>query len=52
MADEPTVAVGRVVKAHGIHGEVALENRSDNPARWLPGSVVVDGSGAVGQRGR
>jgi 16S rRNA processing protein RimM len=47
VAEEPTVAVGRIVKAHGVHGEVALENRSDNPDRWLPGSVVLDGSGRL-----
>jgi len=43
--DEPTVAVGRVTKAHGVHGEVAVENRSDNPDRWAPGSVVFDDAG-------
>jgi len=46
VADEPTVAVGRIVKVHGVHGEVAVENRSDNPDRWVPGSVVFDASGA------
>ena len=44
--DEPTVAVGRVTKAHGVHGEVAVENRSDNPDRWVPGAVVFDGRAA------
>lgn len=44
--DEPTVAVGRVTKAHGVHGEVAIENRSDNPDRWAPGSRVFDDAGA------
>jgi 16S rRNA processing protein RimM len=42
---EPTVAVGRVTKAHGVRGEVAVENRSDNPARWAAGSVVLDERG-------
>lgn len=42
---EPTVAVGRVTKAHGVRGEVAVENRSDNPERWTPGSVVRDEAG-------
>jgi 16S rRNA processing protein RimM len=45
VSGEPTVAVGRVVKAHGVHGEVAVENRSDNPERWSPGSVVLDDRG-------
>jgi 16S rRNA processing protein RimM len=43
--DEPTVAVGRVAKLHGVHGEVAVENRSDNPERWTIGAVVFDDAG-------
>jgi 16S rRNA processing protein RimM len=43
--DEPAVAVGRITKAHGVHGEVAVENRSDNPDRWVPGAVVFDEHG-------
>ena len=43
--DGPTVAVGRVAKVHGVRGEVAIDNRSDNPDRWQPGSVVLDESG-------
>ena len=42
---EPTVAVGRITKAHGVHGEVAVENRSDNPDRWVPGSIVFGPAG-------
>ena len=42
---EPTVAVGRITKAHGVHGEVAVESRSDNPDRWVPGSIVFDPAG-------
>jgi 16S rRNA processing protein RimM len=42
---EPTVTVGRITKAHGVRGEVAVENRSDNPDRWSPGSVVFDDAG-------
>jgi len=37
---EPTVVVGQVTRAHGVHGEVAVRNRSDNPDRWVPGAVV------------
>jgi 16S rRNA processing protein RimM len=43
--DEPTIVVGRVAKAHGVHGEVAIENRSDNPDRWAIGAVVHDEAG-------
>lgn len=43
--DEPTVVVGLVTKAHGLRGEVAVQNRSDNPDRWIPGSVVFTEAG-------
>lgn len=43
--EEPAVTVGRITKAHGVHGEVAIENRSDNPDRWVPGAVVFDEGG-------
>jgi 16S rRNA processing protein RimM len=45
--DEPTVVVGVVTRAHGVRGEVAVENRSDNPDRWVAGAVVrtPDGRG-------
>src|SRR4029079_18283348 len=42
---EPAVTVGRITKAHGVHGEVAVENHSDNPDRWVPGAVVFSGDG-------
>ena len=44
--DEPTVVVGIATKAHGIRGEVAVQPRSDNPDRWITGSVVLDDQGA------
>jgi len=37
---EPTVVVGKVSRAHGLHGEVAVLVMSDNPDRFAPGSVV------------
>jgi 16S rRNA processing protein RimM len=43
--EEPAVTVGRITKAHGVRGEVAVENRSDNPDRWAPGAVVFDDAG-------
>jgi 16S rRNA processing protein RimM len=43
--DEPTVTVGRITKPHGVRGEVAVHNRSDNPDRWVPGAVMFDGAG-------
>jgi 16S rRNA processing protein RimM len=45
--ERPTIVVGVVTRAHGVRGEVAVQNRSDNPDRWAPGSVVFVGSGAT-----
>jgi 16S rRNA processing protein RimM len=39
--DEPTLVVGVVTSAHGLRGEVAVQNRSDNPERWAPGGDVL-----------
>jgi 16S rRNA processing protein RimM len=43
--DEPTIVVGTVTKAHGVRGEVAVHNRSDNPDRWVVGAVVATPDG-------
>ena len=37
---EPTVVVGKVTKAHGLRGEVTVLVLSDNPDRFLDGSIV------------
>jgi len=37
---EPTVVVGKVTKAHGLHGEVLVLVFSDNPDRFAPGSSL------------
>jgi 16S rRNA processing protein RimM len=42
---EPTVVVGKVTKAHGIRGEVAVEVRSDNPERFTDGARVFTPEG-------
>ena len=39
--DEPTIVVGTVGTAHGLRGEVAVQNRSDNPDRWQAGARVL-----------
>jgi 16S rRNA processing protein RimM len=39
--DEPTLVVGIVTTVHGLRGEVAVQNRSDNPDRWRPGGSVL-----------
>jgi len=45
--EPPTILVGVVAKAHGVRGEVLVRNRSDNPERWSPGSVVFDENGTA-----
>ena len=37
---EPTVVVGKITKAHGLHGEVVVLVISDNPDRFDPGTSV------------
>jgi 16S rRNA processing protein RimM len=43
--EEPTLVVGVVTSVHGLRGEVAIQNRSDNPERWRPGGAVLLGDG-------
>jgi 16S rRNA processing protein RimM len=38
--DEPTVVVGKVTKAHGLHGELTVLPLTDNPGRFAAGGVV------------
>jgi 16S rRNA processing protein RimM len=38
--EEPTVVVGRVTRAHGLRGEVAVLPASDNPDRFSAGASV------------
>lgn len=37
---EPTVAVGRITRAHGVRGEVAVLVLSEVPGRFADGAVV------------
>jgi len=37
---EPTIAVGRIAKAHGVKGEVSVVVLSEVETRFAPGSVV------------
>ncbi|HZP89914.1 MAG TPA: ribosome maturation factor RimM [Actinomycetota bacterium] len=38
---EPTVVVGRITRAHGVRGEVAVLVLSEVPERFAAGSVVL-----------
>ncbi len=40
MSSEPTVAVGRITRAHGVQGEVAVVVLSEVPERFADGAVV------------
>jgi len=35
------VAVGRVMRAHGVHGEVSVMPHTENPDRFVPGSTLT-----------
>lgn len=39
--------VGRIAKAHGIRGEVAIDVVSDEPSRFAPGARVLAGDRAL-----
>ncbi|MBN1321616.1 MAG: 16S rRNA processing protein RimM [Thermoleophilia bacterium] len=40
MARPEWIEVGRIVRAHGVHGEVRVIPDSDNPERFAPGSIL------------
>jgi 16S rRNA processing protein RimM len=40
MSREPTVVVGRITRAHGVRGEVAVSVLSEVPGRFADGAVV------------
>mgnify|MGYP003349717690 CR=1 FL=1 len=41
MTREPTVAVGRISRPHGIRGELAVTVLTEVASRFAPGSVVL-----------
>jgi 16S rRNA processing protein RimM len=43
--ERPAIVVGVVTKPHGLRGDVAVQNRSDNPDRWSVHAVVFDRDG-------
>src|SRR5262245_9420479 len=49
--EEPTVAVGRITRAHGVHGEVAVLVISEVPGRFDAGATVwTEGGRALTSR--
>ena len=38
--------VGRILKAHGVRGEVVVASESDNPARFARGAVLITPEGS------
>ena len=53
-SDPPLIEVGRVVKPHGVRGEVVVHLQTDRPAvRFAPGAeVLLDGEPVVVASGR
>ncbi len=47
MAERPTLDVGRVVRAHGLRGEVVVDLWTDRAERLAPGSVLSSGRGPL-----
>lgn len=48
MTGDADVVVGRVLKAHGLRGEVVVESLSDVPGRFAPGTTMrADGVSRV-----
>jgi len=42
-AADGTVLVGRVLRPHGVRGEVVVETWTDNPERFVPGARLLAG---------
>lgn len=40
MSRPEWIEVGRIARPHGVHGEVRVVPDSDNPERFIPGSVL------------
>ncbi len=51
MARPEWIEVGRVSRAHGVHGEVRIMPDSDNPERFVPGAVLHARSARAGVAG-
>jgi 16S rRNA processing protein RimM len=48
------LAVGRIARAHGVHGEVAVQSLTERPQRFSPGSTLrlEDGRALTVERAR
>jgi 16S rRNA processing protein RimM len=51
MARPEWIEVGRISRAHGVHGEVRIVPDSDNPERFVPGAVFRARPARVGIAG-
>jgi 16S rRNA processing protein RimM len=51
MSRPDWIEVGRVSRAHGVHGEVRIVPSSDNPERFTPSSVLYARPGRLGVAG-
>ena len=46
-AERPTLEVGRIIKAHGLKGQVIVDLWTDRTERLTPGTVLVTARGAL-----
>lgn len=51
MSRPEWIEVGRIARPHGVHGEVRVVPDSDNPERFVPGSVLEARPGRPGMAG-
>lgn len=43
LSEPPFLVVGRIVRPHGLRGEVRVQIRTDDPQRFLPGALLLIG---------
>ena len=47
MSDERLLEVGRIIKAHGLRGQLLVDFWTDRGERWAPGSVLTTNRGPL-----
>ncbi len=47
MSDERVLEVGRIIKAHGLRGQLLVDFWTDRSERWSPGSTLTTDRGPL-----
>ncbi|MDE2281716.1 MAG: 16S rRNA processing protein RimM [Actinomycetales bacterium] len=47
MSDERLLEVGRIIKAHGLRGQLLVDFWTDRAERWAPGAVLTTSRGPL-----